>query len=197
MQHYVYAHTKPDGTIFYIGKGSNKRAYQKTGRNPHWHNVVNKYGYSVVILADQLTEVEAFKEEIDLIKHFNVFGFLVNKTLGGEGISGAKLPKWQQERVTKGVHHTQTKEYSQKRKSIQKIAVLNGSWISPMLNPEYAKKQSETKKNAELITCPKCKLTKKKGSNMTRYHFDNCKQYLSKATKNRRKRERALFLSGI
>ena len=52
-----------------------------------------------------------------------------------------------------------------------------------MRNPEFAKKQSETKKNAIFVLCPHCGLNRKKGSNMTRYHFDNCK-----------KRERALFL---
>ena len=184
MKCYVYAHLKPDGTIFYVGKGTHlNRAKQKTGRNKHWQNVVNKYGFSAIILVDNLTEEQAFFEEIELIKHFKKFGFLTNKTNGGDGVSGAIMPKWQKERVKKGEHHTQTQEYSAKRKEIQNAAVKEGKWVSPMLNPEFAKKQSETKKNAPFAQCPHCGINRRKGSNMTRYHFDNC-----------RKRERALFL---
>ncbi|RAZ47421.1 hypothetical protein DP175_03995 [Polynucleobacter paneuropaeus] len=53
MDFYTYAHKKPDGSIFYIGQGSTKykRAYSTKGRNKHWHNVVNKHGYEVEILA--------------------------------------------------------------------------------------------------------------------------------------------------
>lgn len=37
------------------------------------------------------------------------------------------------------------------------------------------KKQKETIKNREYITCPYCELTAKKSANMIRYHFNNCK----------------------
>ena len=83
--YYIYAHTKPNGDVFYIGKGVKKRAWQKTGRNPHWHNVVNKYDIKVLLLADKLTKENANKEEIEVIKHFKKYGCLVNKTDGGDG----------------------------------------------------------------------------------------------------------------
>ena len=41
---YTYAHTKPDGTIFYIGKGQNRQAFRTLGRNEYWQRVVAKYG---------------------------------------------------------------------------------------------------------------------------------------------------------
>ena len=76
--YYVYAHTKPDGEIFYIGKGTRRRAWAQRSRNKHWHNVVLKYGFKPVILADNLKELEAVEEEAKLIQHFKKFNCLVN-----------------------------------------------------------------------------------------------------------------------
>jgi hypothetical protein len=88
---YVYAHVRNDtNTIFYIGKGKDKRAWSKsrTRRNSYWHNVVNKAGYTVVLLKQRLDEVTAFAEEIRLIQVFKAFGHtLTNMTDGGEGAS--------------------------------------------------------------------------------------------------------------
>jgi len=88
---YVYAHrtvgNRVSGDVFYIGKGRGKRAWSKKGRNVYWHRVAEKYGYVVEILADGLTEGEAF----DLEKSFiSVCGraTLCNLTDGGEGSSG-------------------------------------------------------------------------------------------------------------
>jgi group I intron endonuclease len=81
---YTYAHTKPDGTIFYIGKGKDRRAWVKRNRSPHWKNIVAKYGYEVVILGEYEDESKALSEEIELIAHFRKFGFLVNVTDGGD-----------------------------------------------------------------------------------------------------------------
>ena len=43
MIHTTYAHYKPDGTMFYIGKGSISRAYSKAGRNVVWKRTVEKH----------------------------------------------------------------------------------------------------------------------------------------------------------
>lgn len=95
----VYAHTKPDGTIFYIGKGLKRRAKEKRGRNKYWQNVVNKYGYNIVILADNLSNEQALAEEILLIEHFNKFDALVNMTTGGEGMTGYKMPQSAKDKI--------------------------------------------------------------------------------------------------
>lgn len=89
---YTYAHYKPDGTIFYIGKGKGARAYTKQGRNAFWHNTIKKHPeYKVEILAHWKTEREALDHEIFLIDTFKSLGFvLTNLTFGGEGISGFK-----------------------------------------------------------------------------------------------------------
>lgn len=88
--YYVYAHSKPCGEIFYIGKGCAKRAWSKKDRNNHWKNIVNKYGYNVTILVDNLSEEDALKNEIEIIAHFAKFKKLCNRTLGGEGAKGLR-----------------------------------------------------------------------------------------------------------
>ena len=54
---YVYEHVRNDtGQVFYVGKGSGRRAYYSSGRNKHWHRIVNKHGFSVTILAREICE---------------------------------------------------------------------------------------------------------------------------------------------
>jgi hypothetical protein len=98
---YTYAHTKPDGTIFYIGKGQNHRAWKKTRRNKHWKNVIAKYkNYGVEILANWDTEEEAFSHEVLLISCLRDMNHkLVNMTDGGEGTSGRKLTKEHKQKI--------------------------------------------------------------------------------------------------
>jgi len=88
--HYTYAHTKPNGTIFYIGKGLGRRAYSKN-RNDYWKRIVAKYGYEVQILAHWDTEIEALDHEVLLISCMKDMGIeLCNLTDGGEGSTGYK-----------------------------------------------------------------------------------------------------------
>jgi NUMOD3 motif len=94
---FTYAHYKPEGGLFYIGKGKRRRAYAMDSRNSHWQNIVNKYGKPrVELLAQWDTEKEAFEHEKVLIACFKDMGYvLANKTDGGEGSSGYKHTKEQ------------------------------------------------------------------------------------------------------
>lgn len=48
---YVYAHLKPDGTPFYVGKGCNGRSREfSCGRNKFHKNIVNKYGKENILI---------------------------------------------------------------------------------------------------------------------------------------------------
>jgi hypothetical protein len=91
--YYVYLHIKnTTGEPFYIGKGKRYRYYDKYGRNKHWHNTVNKYGFDVILLEDCLSEKDAYEKEkywINRIgrKDLNK-GPLVNLNAGGEGGCG-------------------------------------------------------------------------------------------------------------
>ena len=86
----TYAHYTPQGRLFYIGKGSEKRAQSLKGRNKYWHRVVQKHGRpDIQILANWKTNEEACDHEMLLIECFKDLGHkLVNMTAGGEGTYG-------------------------------------------------------------------------------------------------------------
>jgi hypothetical protein len=125
---YTYAHTKPDGTIFYIGKGKDRRAWSKEKRNPHWHNITSKYtDYGVEILANWDTEEEAFDHEKLLISCFRDMGYkLANVTDGGEGSAGYKFTEEQ----------------------IKKVSGVNNPWygVTGSAHPAYQRPHSEETK---------------------------------------------------
>lgn len=87
--YYTYIHRFTNGTI-YIGKGKKQRLLEDTSRNTYWHNLKNKYGEPIRgIVNDNLTEEEAFQDEINLIALYKTLGVkLCNITNGGEGCSG-------------------------------------------------------------------------------------------------------------
>jgi DNA invertase Pin-like site-specific DNA recombinase len=90
MFHTTYAHYKPDGSMFYIGKGSVSRAHSASGRNVVWKRTVEKHGgFKVEILGRWKTEQEAFDHEIFLIDTIKKMGVpLVNIAEGGLGSAG-------------------------------------------------------------------------------------------------------------
>lgn len=65
--YYVYVHKKYDGTVFYVGKGKNKRAWSQHSRNRFWRNITSKQQWSVEIVADGLQEWYALELETELI----------------------------------------------------------------------------------------------------------------------------------
>jgi hypothetical protein len=80
---------------FYIGIGSGKnysRAKEKRYRNNLWHKIVNKAGYQVQILLDDLSWEEAIEKEKEFIALYGRIntrdGILCNMTDGGEGMLG-------------------------------------------------------------------------------------------------------------
>jgi hypothetical protein len=94
-QYYVYTHLNPQTKeVFYVGIGKGNRAWnQWAGRNKFWENYVNKHGFEVEIIAENLTRNQAGKIEIELIAHLgrrqiDEGGTLVNRSSGGDGGSG-------------------------------------------------------------------------------------------------------------
>lgn len=104
---YVYRHRRLDDfSIFYIGIGylkNYKRAFSKENRNRYWKNIVNKHGYQVEIIAENLTKEEACDLEIFLILQYGRKdlgeGRLVNMTSGGEGTFGRIMEDWQRQKL--------------------------------------------------------------------------------------------------
>jgi hypothetical protein len=90
---YVYTHARPDGRVFYVGKGTARRAwdFSPTRRTEHHINIVQKHGAKNIIvnIIPQPDEASAFAHEIALIASLKASGVkLINLTDGGEGASG-------------------------------------------------------------------------------------------------------------
>ena len=89
---FAYIHCKPDGTPFYVGKGTLKRSKNfKVGRNSHYTNVLNKHKPENILVGklECSSEQSAFDLEKGLIKCLRNMGVeLTNMTDGGEGLSG-------------------------------------------------------------------------------------------------------------
>lgn len=90
--YYVYTHLNPKTKdVFYIGIGKGNRAYNKwAGRNKFWNNYVNKHGFEVELIAEDLTRIQAGKIEMQLIaelgrRQIDEGGILVNRSTGGDG----------------------------------------------------------------------------------------------------------------
>lgn len=107
---YTYIHIRPDNNEpFYVGKGKGKRHKTKSGRNQHWHNIVNKNNgvFESKILFNELTEKEALLKEIEIEKELKEKGYnLVNLAKTGNsgpvGVSRTKEHKQSLSKATKG-----------------------------------------------------------------------------------------------
>lgn len=87
---FVYTHAKPDGTVFYVGKGNAERIKTIRRKNRHHSAIVKKYGEGniIVSIVECDNEEQAFAIEIQLISAFKADGLiLANKTDGGDGLS--------------------------------------------------------------------------------------------------------------
>lgn len=93
---YCYIHKRKDGTPFYVGKGSNNRAYV-FDRRSEWHkSIVAKEGGPnniIVELYPATDEQNAFYLEKLFIKGLSLFFKLCNLTIGGDGPSGVVRSK--------------------------------------------------------------------------------------------------------
>lgn len=198
---FTYAHYKPEGGLFYIGKGKRSRAYAMSNRNPYWNNIVAKYGKPTVkLLAGWNTEQEAFDHEKLLILSFKDMGYkLANITEGGEGTSGYKhtpeqIEKNRQAKLgktpwNKGVAMADEQKVKLSLAKIGKQSPRKGKTHTPETiekmriaklgkkhTPESIEKSRLKKlgKKQPLVTCPHC--NKIGGSyTMPRWHFDNCR----------------------
>ena len=124
MQFYTYAHYKPNGSLFYIGKGHGNRAFRKSGRNRYWKRIVEKYGTpKIEILANWNTEKEAFDHEMLLISCFKDMGYkLANITDGGEGCTGLRHTEEVKQRIRRlNTGHKLTPE------QLEKLRIANNA----------------------------------------------------------------------
>jgi hypothetical protein len=161
----VYLHRRLDNNeVFYIGIGTNKkRAYKKTSRNNHWHNVVKKGGYSVEIILDNISWEDATLKEIELIKQYGRAdlneGTLVNMTDGGEGTlnnivseeSKKKMSESAKKKVLSEKHKQKLKDShknisEETRKKISEANKGNKAALGLKHSEETLKRMSDIKK---------------------------------------------------
>lgn len=91
---HVYVHSRlRNGEPFYVGKGRCGRVLTNHGRSAHWKRIVAKDGGRYInVVADTADEELAFLIECELIDKYRRLGVsLINKTNGGEGMSGYRM----------------------------------------------------------------------------------------------------------
>lgn len=131
MQFFVYLHRRAsNGKVFYVGKGCRYRHKSLWNRSQHWKNIVAKHGYTIEVVANGMTEKEAFDLEKKLISKYKDDG-LCNRTLGGEGASGVKVSE-----ETKRKH-------KERRSSHEWRANLSKKARERFANPEFRKAHAE------------------------------------------------------
>ena len=156
----LYLHIKPESKeVFYVGIGNSRRPYEKgKKRSEFWNRVVNKYGYEVIILADNLSWNDACEKEIYLIDYFGRRnlgkGTLVNMTDGGDGTKGqivssatrAKISEAHKGRQFSEETKRKMSEAAKGRKMSDEARAKISTALKGVNNPRYGKKLSEETK---------------------------------------------------
>lgn len=142
-KYYVYIHKKADTQdIFYVGiSGSIKytRGYSSAQRNNLWNKIVKKHGYSVEIIADNLTKEDAINIECDYILKYGRIsernGCLCNITKGGEGATKSQKERDMLSKKMKGENNPNFgKPMSNEQKQKIKKTLLLKKIKRPMSN---------------------------------------------------------------
>lgn len=148
--------------MFYVGKGTGRRAWSNKSRNSRWHATVAKHGIQVEIAARWASEEEAFEHEKLLVSCMREIGMpLSNMTEGGEGFSGGRHSNEYRERLRVEMkdpdRQRRMAEASRGRKlSSEHVAKMRARTISPEQRAKIAAthtgmKRSEAAKEAMRI----------------------------------------------
>ena len=146
--YYVYEHIRLDKMEpFYIGKGKGERAYDLY-RNDHHDAITDEYGHAVVIIADNLTEEEAYWVERDTIEDY-VFNLGYGIDIKGHNDYNHELPHltnmdWGGIGGKSGVKHSD--EAKQKMSESHRRENLSEETIQRMSESHKGIKQSEESK---------------------------------------------------
>jgi len=194
--YYVYAYSrKSNDTPYYIGKGKGNRAWD------HKHSVVvPKDKSKIKILAENLSEIDAFELEINLIEKYGRkdlgTGILRNMTNGGEGCSGRILTEELRNKISNTLKGRKqlSKSIAKRLKTLKKLgkpSPLKGRPLAEWHKEKVSKsligvnagkpgrvwtelERNKLKKPKPKVECPHCN---KIGGlpQMKQYHFEKCK----------------------
>jgi hypothetical protein len=166
---YIYIHFNNETKLpFYVGKGTGYRKNQKYGRNKEWKEIVNKYGYYIEVVLENLTNTEANVKEIEFIKNFREIGvLLVNKTSGGGSGSNILFTEEHKENISKSMKgkpsHRKGKKLSDEHK--RKISDSNKG-----KTPNKGKKFSDEHKEKLSISHKNIKFSDEHRENLSKSH---------------------------
>jgi hypothetical protein len=165
---YTYAYLRKSGKPYYIGKGKENRAWTK-----HKGVSVPRDKSKILILKKDLTEEEALKHEVYMIfvlgRKDKGTGTLVNKTDGGEGVSGLKHSENTRKKMSEakaGTNHPQygirgekshrfNQPHAQSTKAkISRTLKENPPFKGRKHSEESKKKMSESKLNKKRLQAP-------------------------------------------
>jgi len=147
---YVYAwKISKTNETFYIGKGKGKRMFYIHQRNNRFKVVYENNECNVILLANNLTEQEAFAFEIEAIRNYRSIGQAkCNISNGGEGPTGLKHTEESKRKISiakTGIHHTE-----ETKKRISKNTKGNKNSLGTK-NHLWHKHSEETKKKMSLL----------------------------------------------
>lgn len=144
-KYYVYIHLNPiTKDVFYVGIGFGNRAWNRwAGRNKFWDNYVNKHGFEVDIIEQNITRKQAEKIEQKLIadlgrRQLDEGGILVNRSLGGESNVGYKhtdefKQKLSEDRKGKCTRKERQLTLEAKQKISNKLKGRTVTWGKPVI----------------------------------------------------------------
>ena len=166
---YIYLHRRNDtGEVFYVGKGSGRRATKRSRRNQHWRRVVNKAGFTVEIIVRGLTDEEAYWVEPLLIEAHGGVENLTNITTGGEGLTSEQVKAQWQDPEHREKRSKDTKELWLDPEYREKISkAVKEQWQDPSHREKISKASKEmwqdpafrekiSKANKRKVKCDKC-----------------------------------------
>lgn len=157
-KYYIYLHRRLiDNSIFYVGKGSRRRAWRKCDRSNEWNYEAN-LGYITEILIKNIDEEFAYLLEIECIDKYKKMGCnLVNKNDGGAGcksenVSIATKEKLKLKTLKNHQENPQRKIDNSKNmkifwKDLDYIQRQHESRCAVWSNPEYKEMQSKERAN--------------------------------------------------
>jgi hypothetical protein len=193
---YVYEHIRNDtGAVFYVGKGSGKRANHKVNRGIYWDRVVNKAnGYSINYPVKDVDEELSLLAEMELIDKYRKLSIkLVNISAGGEGTTGW-IPTEETKRKIGLANKTTPKASGKthgmygKKHTEESLAKMSVSQKGRMLgenHPMYGKQHSEETR-VKISQAVAGKLQGEKNGFYGKTHTKETREKISKANIGRK-----------